>query len=58
MIATVTNLDSTVTTYGYAPAPGRLVALEDYYRNLFTSGAIKGFIIGDDAGNMVTDKSM
>jgi hypothetical protein len=58
MIATVTNLDNTVTTYGYEPAPGRLVALEDYYRNLSDKGIIKGFIIGDATGLLVSHKSI
>jgi hypothetical protein len=58
MNVTVTNLDNTLTTYGYEPAPGRLVALEDYYRNLSNKGIIKGFIIGDGSGLLVSHKSI
>lgn len=58
MYVTVTNLDNTVTTYGFEPAPGRLVALEDFYRNLSNKGSIKGFVIGDNSGLLVSHKSI
>jgi len=58
MIVTVTNLDNTVTTYAYEPNPGRLEALEDFYRNLSNKGSIKGFVIGDDSGLLVSHKSI
>lgn len=58
MYVTVTNLDNTVTTYGYEPAQGRLVALDDYYRNLSNKGIIKGFVIGDNSGMLVSHKSI
>ena len=42
VIVTVTNLDNTVTTYAYEPAPGRLVALEDFYRDHPTMAPSRG----------------
>jgi len=58
MTVTVINLDNTTTPYGFEPNPGRLVALEDYYRNLSNKGIIKGFTIEDVSGVVVSHKSI
>lgn len=58
MNVTVTNLDNSTTVYGYEPAQGRLVALEDFYRNLSNKGNIKGFVIEDQSGVVVSHKSI
>lgn len=58
MNVVVTNMDNTTTVYNYEPATGRLVALEDFYRDLFNKGTIKGFTITDNMGVLVSHKSI
>lgn len=58
MYVTVTNLDNSITVYGYEPAKGRLEALDTYYRELSNKGNIKGYIIGDESGALVSHKSI
>jgi len=58
MNVTVTNSDSTVTEYAFEPTPGRLVALEAFYRNLFRASFILGFEIKDVSGAVVSHRSI
>jgi hypothetical protein len=41
--ATITSIDGTVTNYLYAPHPGRLVEVNDFYRELYTKGEIANY---------------
>ena len=58
MTVVVTELDNTNTTYNFAPAPGSLVALEDFYRKLFENGAINGFTILGENASVVSHNSI
>lgn len=58
MNVVVTNLDNTNTTYGFAPTPGLLVTLEDFYRDLFNKGTINGFTIIGENASVVSHKSI
>ena len=41
--ATITAHDGKVTNYIYAPHPGRLVEVNNFYRDLYTKGEIANY---------------
>ena len=53
MLVTVRNNDNTVTTYGFAPANGRIAEAASYYVNQYMTLQIQGFQIEDEQGKVV-----